>query len=214
MGKIADLLYPKGLTCNVCGRELNDGEREYSVCADCAKSFLPSEGTPAFYGAVKVYACFEYEKAARKYVLEYKDSDKPFLCEYIAKYMYELYRERRLQADAVCYVPSSRAAFLRRGYDGMRYVAEEFSRLSGVPADHSLFRREGDDQTRVAYDKRRENVQNKFLSRGGFSGDVILLDDVVTSGATIEECAGVILSHGARSVKALAFSAANGRVKA
>lgn len=206
--KALDLLYPKGLTCNGCGRELNDEEREYSICVDCAKNFNAVWELPVIFGDVSVYSTFLYDGLVRKYVLDYKDSNKPFLAEYMAKYLYDTYLKQNLLADKICYVPSSESARRRRGYDGMKYVAEEFSKISGLPLEHILFRREGDDQTKVAMENRRANVKNKFLCRSGINGNVLLLDDVATSGATVAECALTLKNHGADSVTVLTFAMA------
>lgn len=206
--KAMDLLYPKGLTCNGCGRELNDEEREYAICVDCAKYFNPAGEQPVIFGDVSVYAAFLYDGLVRKYVLDYKDSNKPFLAEYMAKYLYEIYLKMDVSAERICYVPSSESARRRRGYDGMKYVAEEFSKMSGLPLEHILFRREGDDQTKVEMENRRTNVKNKFLCRSGIAGNVLLLDDVATSGATVAECVATLKSHGADSVTVLTFAMA------
>ena len=208
--KILDLIYPKGLTCNGCGKELNTDERDYSLCKKCAAKLYRVK-SPVDIDGLEVHSVFEYEDLVRKFVLDYKDSDKPYLCEYMAKYLADYCAERELGYDCVCFVPSSPSAIKRRGYDGMEIVAEEFCRLTGAKLRKSLFRRDGIDQTKVAHEKRVDNVKNVFLSRAGFSGTVCLLDDVVTTGATVKSCADVIKSHGADNVIVLTFSAA--RVK-
>lgn len=201
-----NLFYPEGITCNVCRRELNDDEREFSICTSCAALLAPVKNNPVSYEGVKVYSCFSYDTAARKYILDNKDFDNPYLSKYMARYLFKLYKEFNLSADTVCYVPSSPTARRRRGYDAMKLIAEEFSRLSEIPVSHLLFRVDGVDQTKLNARERAKNIKNKFLSRGGFSGDALLIDDVIASGATIKACAEVILSHGARSVTALTFA--------
>lgn len=210
MNGILDAIFPKGLTCNGCGKELDEDERYYSLCKKCAQSLCRVK-SPVKIDGFEVHSVFGYDTLARKFVLDYKDSDEPYLCEYIAKYLYAYCLEKELDFDAVCYVPSSASALKRRGYDGMEIVAEEFARLASKELDRSLFRRDGIDQTKVAHELRADNVKDKFLSRAGFSGTVLLLDDVVTTGATLKECADVVIGHGADKVIALTFAAA--RVK-
>ena len=205
-----DALFPKGITCNGCGKELDKKDEYFSLCPDCAKNMYRVQ-SPVKIDELVVHSVFDYEGLVRKYVLDYKDSDKPYLCEFMAKYMYAYCQERGLTADTICYVPSSPAAIKRRGYDGMEIIAEELSRLTGIKLDKSLFRRDGLDQTKVAHEKRMQNVHNKFLSRSGFSGTVLLIDDVVTTGATVNECAEVIKSHGADDVIVLSFAAARSK---
>lgn len=206
--KIADLLYPDGLTCNICGKELTGDEREYSVCDDCAIKW-DEAGSGKKYDKITVYSCFFYDGGVRKLVLDYKDSNKPHLTKYLAKYIYSLFRDYDLEVDCVAYVPSSPSAIRRRGYDGMKLVAEYFSAFSGIPVIYSLFRRDGLDQTKVSEYDRVTNVKDKFLCREGVKGKVLLLDDVVTSGATLNACAETLKSHGADEVLAFTFAIAS-----
>ena len=216
---LLELFYPKGLTCNGCRKELSDDERRYSLCKKCAEKLFDENGayfgeryvrelSVENYGTIKARGCFRYEGISRDYVIDYKDADKTYLCHYMALHLTELYQRLETTADLVAYVPTSRANLRRRGYDGMRYVAESFCKNTGLPLSDHLFRLDGVDQSKVDTARRGENVKNKFLSRGGFSGTVLLLDDVVTTGATVEECAKALLSHGAQSVFVLSFAMA------
>ncbi len=206
ISRLLNLVYPEGITCNACGRELDDGEREFSVCTACADSMRIIKNNPIAIGSIDVYSCFEYDGIVRKYILDNKDFAKPYLSKYVAKYLYKLYKEFNLHADLVCYVPSSPSALRKRGYDAMKLVAEEFSLLSEIPVSHLLFRVDGTDQTKLDATERSLNAKNKFLSRGGFDGHVILIDDVTASGATLKECGRAVLFHGAKSLTALTFA--------
>ncbi len=206
---IREIFFPEGITCNVCGKELDTEQKEYSLCDDCKTGLVKMENDSVACDGYVVISVFRYEGTARKYVLLYKDSGKPYIADYIGKYLAEKYAERDIKADEVCYVPSSPSAIKRRGYDGMKYVATKFSEITGVKLNENLFRKDGIDQTKVANEKRYRNVKDKFMSKGGFSGTVVVLDDVITSGATLDECADVILSHGAEKVVCLTFASAS-----
>lgn len=205
---IREIFFPEGITCNVCGKELDKEQKEYSLCDECNKGLVKIKDSVVIRGGHETISAFRYEKTARKYVLFYKDSGKPYIADYIGKYLAEKYAESNIKADEVCFVPSSPSAIKRRGYDGMKYVAAKFSEITGVKLNENLFRKDGIDQTKVSNEKRFENVKDKFMSKGGFSGTVVILDDVVTSGATLGECADVILSHGADKVVCLTFASA------
>lgn len=208
--KLLNLLYPKGLTCNFCGKELDDEERDNSLCKDCRGKLHAPQFDTVICEAVEISGCFLYDDVARYYVLSYKDSAKPFIAEYMAKFMYEKFLEKGIEADKVCFVPSSEKKTSLRGYDAMRCVAEEFCRLSRLPLSDVLFRKEGLDQTEVLPEERKDNVKDKFLSRGPVEGTILLLDDVATTGATIGECAETLCKHGAEKVVALTFAFARG----
>lgn len=205
---IKEIFFPEGITCNVCGKELDTEQKEYSICDECGKGLVKINDSSVILENHEIISVFRYEGTARKYVLLYKDSGKPYIADYIGKYLAEKYAESDIKADEVCYVPSSPSAIKRRGYDGMKYVAAKFSEITGVKLNENLFRKDGIDQTKVADEKRYQNVKNKFMSRGGFSGTVVILDDVITSGATLSECADVVISHGADKVVCLTFASA------
>lgn len=205
---IREIFFPEGITCNVCGKELDKEQKEYSLCDECGKGLVKVKNSFVIRSGHEIISVFRYEKTARNYVLFYKDSGKPYIANYIGKYLAEKYAESDIKADEVCFVPSSPSAIKRRGYDGMKYVATKFSEITGVKLNENLFRKDGIDQTKVANEKRFENVKDKFMSKGGFSGTVVILDDVVTSGATLSECADVVLSHGADKVVCLTFASA------
>lgn len=205
---IREIFFPEGITCNVCGKELDKEQKEYSVCDECKRGLVELKNDFTACDEYEIISVFRYEDVARKYVLFYKDTAKPYIANYIGKYLADKYAASDIKADEVCYVPSAPSAIKRRGYDGMKYVATKFSELTGIKLNENLFRKDGIDQTKVANEKRFENVKDKFMSRGGFSGTVIILDDVVTSGATLCECAGVVLSHGADKVVCLTFASA------
>lgn len=205
---IFEFLYPKGITCNYCGKELDKKDKYFSICDSCSVLLINVTENPVDYGDISVFSCFYYCELSRKIILQYKESDKPYLCEYIAKYLYELYYVADINADCVCYVPTSPRNIKRRGYDGMKIIAEEFCKLADIPLNDCLFRKDGCDQTEVEHEERAKNVENKFLSRKGIDGTVLLLDDVVTTGATLTACAKTILSHGAKKVIALTFARA------
>ncbi len=204
--RIKDIFYPDGITCNACGKELDDTERYFSLCAHCSMQLGHIEKEEYFDGR-PVHSVFHYEGIAKRYVLHYKDADEPYLAEYIAKHLFDYYSKQNLKADCVTYVPTAPKSIKRRGYDGMKLVAEAFSRLSNLPLKDILFRKDGMDQTlTTSAEGRRDNVRDKFLCRAGFCGTVLLLDDLVTSGATLNSCAEVVGSHGAERVVCLTFA--------
>ncbi len=147
---------PRDYTCNVCRKELTDKDnKKLALCPSCEKEFSKIGYGVVNFGSFDTYSAFEYVDAVKSYVIGYKDGAKFYLAFDIAYFLYECYKKYELKADCVCYVPSSPAAVKRRTIDAMRRVAEEFSRLSGLPVNYSLFRLNGKDQTEFSGAKRR-----------------------------------------------------------
>jgi competence protein ComFC len=106
-------------------------------------------------------------------------------------------------ADAITPVPLYWWKRLRRGYDQAYLLACIMSRETGI-AQRSILKRTKNTrtQTRLDEQKRKQNVQNAFTVCKNSIKDkkVILVDDVLTTGATMNECARVLKENGAREV--------------
>jgi ComF family protein len=106
-------------------------------------------------------------------------------------------------ADVVVPVPLHRSRRRARGFN----QAEEIARHLGLPLRHAVKRiRATPSQTDLPAGRRHANVRNAFVSVGRASVRnlcVVLVDDVCTTGATLESCARVLRDAGAREVRAI-----------
>ena len=107
--------------------------------------------------------------------------------------------------DCVCFVPSTRRRIKERGYNQAELLALLASRDLGVPLSHSLTKTiKTPDQDTLDGQGRRKNLVGAFECTREVAGSkVLLVDDVLTTGSTVRECASVLLDAGARSVFAL-----------
>lgn len=103
--------------------------------------------------------------------------------------------------DALCFVPATRAAYRRRGFDHMELVANELAWLLGLPLADLLVRAEGRDQRVLGRSERADNLRGAVGVVGDVSGlHLLLVDDVITTGASLAACAQALLVQGASSV--------------
>jgi ComF family protein len=101
-------------------------------------------------------------------------------------------------------VPLHPARLRRRGFNPAASLARDFARACGAPLCHALARvRDTPSQTGLGRAGRRRNVRGAFRLRRPCAASVWLVDDVVTTGATLEECARVLRDAGAARVVAL-----------
>ena len=109
-------------------------------------------------------------------------------------------------------VPTTEARIRARGYDQAALLADELAARIGAPAVGALRRVGGGmSQTALAPDARRENVRGVFRATSGgcvAGAVVILVDDVLTTGATASEAAGALGSVGASAVGVVTFARA------
>jgi ComF family protein len=109
--------------------------------------------------------------------------------------------------DALCFVPATSAAFARRGFDHMELVARELSWLLSLPVADVLVREEGMDQRTLGRDERARNLEGTVGLAGDVEGlSLLLVDDVITTGASVCACAKALLEGGAKSVSACALA--------
>lgn len=106
--------------------------------------------------------------------------------------------------DAVVCVPLHRTRLLRRGFNQAELMARAVAGRTGVPFSDKLRSVRGTrDQVELTAGERKENVAGAFGARESLAGRVLLVDDVFTTGATLNECATVLKRAGATEVHAL-----------
>ncbi|MDQ3951611.1 MAG: ComF family protein, partial [Actinomycetota bacterium] len=105
--------------------------------------------------------------------------------------------------DVVTWVPGNRPEARQRGFDHAEAIARGVAARLGLPAARLLtVRAAKPDQTSLSAAQRREGPKGAFLARA-VHGRVVLVDDVMTTGATICTCAGALLGAGAARVEGL-----------
>ncbi len=206
LGKILSAVYPEGITCYVCGAELDPrDERDLSICPYCLGQFKECADRSS-----EVLSLYEYE-SVRDIVINYKDNAKSYLYAPIARLMVRYFAQNPLQIDVVCYVPDSKKNARRRGFDHMELIAKEFCRLTGLPLSKGLKRTSNDvEQPNVSAEERFNNVRNSFTFSGNdlMNKSVLLLDDLVTTGATLSACKRALGSSFPASITSLTFARA------
>ena len=115
--------------------------------------------------------------------------------------------------DLIIPVPLHRKKFRKRGYNQSTYIAQGISEKMEIPfGETQLIRRvETDSQTKKNRYNRYENMKSVFSvvrAEEILNKHILLVDDVVTTGATLEACANILLENGASkvSIAALAFA--------
>jgi len=158
-------------------------------------------------------AAVRYDDVARALVHRFKYSDHLDLAPLMGRWMARAGRELLDGADALLPVPLHWRRQWARRFNQSATLAGAISALSGVPVVHDALKRVRATQQQVGLTKteRAGNVQGAFRVRAETRAEVagrrlILVDDVLTSGATVDTCARALLRAGAAHVDVLVFA--------
>lgn len=111
------------------------------------------------------------------------------------------------RADAVTFVPATGAAYRRRGFDHMEEIARPLARSVGIPLIDALVKHGDSDQRALGRDERLERSSSAYGVVEAVDGKrLLLLDDVITTGATMGAAASELKRAGAAHVDGLAFA--------
>ncbi|MGH2785351.1 MAG: ComF family protein [Actinomycetota bacterium] len=113
-----------------------------------------------------------------------------------------------LGGDVVTWVPATRASEAARGFNPAEELARPLARSLRLPCRRILIkRRETRDSAGLSREERRVNLYEAFVARKA-RGHVLLVDDILTTGATAAECAGALKEAGAGMVSVVTFARA------
>ena len=152
-----------------------------------------------------------YENRVRDSLLRYKFGRLTGYAGIYARFMAKCIDENEISCDIITWVSVSRKRMRERGYDQSELLAEATAKLLGIPCVRTLNKvRRTVRQSRIKSDAgRKENVKGAYrcVSAEQIAGKrVLLVDDIVTSGSTLAECARVLKEAGAASVCAAAVA--------
>lgn len=207
---ITRLLYPP--RCPFCGRVLEDWEDE-GMCHRCQKTLPWCSGDGKRVDFCR--ACLSplyYQDGVRRGMHRYKFWGGQDYAQVFGMLMAQCLTDGWGEPmDGITWVPLSSKKLHQRGYDQSLLLAQRVGELTGLEVVSTLDKvRHTRQQSRiVSPSARRANVAGAYQLRedAEVAGKhIVLVDDVVTSGATLEECAACLLQGGAEEVVALTLA--------
>jgi predicted amidophosphoribosyltransferase len=178
-------------------------------CPGCGMPLLVEHGRctrcrAAGYSFASSTAAFAYRGAVRDLVIAMKSGGRRRLARLFAPYLARMLSER-LPGLAVVPVPPRPG---RAGPDTVELLARELERRHGVRVLRLLRRAPGAAQKSLSYEERLKNLAGRIGPRRGVrpEGALVVLDDVFTTGATVDACARALLAAGAARVDAVTLA--------
>lgn len=210
------LLFPQRLCCHGCGCVLVAGEG--LLCGSCRDALyrctLKRKDAQTHFRPEQllVSAAYAYDGAAAGLVRSLKYASDRAAAQPLAEGMAARYAQLpELRAAEVCVaVPSYPRQARRRGYAQAQVLCDAFTSMTGLPqASRALRRvRYAKSQVGKSREQRKKHVVGAFMAdeaqtQAVRDRTVLLIDDVLTTGATLCECARMLYASGARKVLAL-----------
>jgi len=187
--------------CQSCGRPFDSDPGRESLCGPCLRN-------PPIYERAR--SAIVYGDHSRRFILAYKHGDRTDMVPSMTGWLARAGEDLISDADVIAPVPLHWSRFLTRRFNQSAELARTLARRSDVPfaADVLLRKKRTASQAGLNAKQRARNVRGAFSVKpawlSGLSGQrVLLIDDVLTTGATLNACAGILLWAGARAVDVL-----------
>lgn len=211
-----DLIFPQacggcgrhgfGLWCADCAAAVSlltgsDGRRELEFTSNCAPPF-----------AFAIYTAARYAGPAREAIHAFKFGATPHLADVFADWLTDIWHAHDVQADVIVPVPLHPARERERGYNQSAWLAERLARSVGCACAPRALRRirKTEQQAQLSAETRAHNVTGAFSANRLVldSKQVLIIDDVFTTGATLTACAQACAAAGATAVNAMTVTRA------
>lgn len=213
--KIKEIFFPGDCKCLICKDEL-DGSSDKQICPRCEAKLKFTEGKicekcgqPIKTDANFCMRCkhkipeysfarapFIYDGIIIKLIKNLKYDGKKYVAKTLSRYIYDEFEKSRFKADIVIPVPLSDKRFKKRGFNQAELLSVAFKEHGYEVRTDLLARvKDTDTQTHLSREEREANVEDAFkvLNKKDLEGkNVVLIDDVYTTGSTCNECAKVL----------------------
>lgn len=209
--KILDLIFPP--VCGICNKEINT-----YLCGKCEKEInkITCVGENRYdnkYFSTHMYL-FKYEGIIRNKIISYKFDDNPYLyktfceifvknkkvCEFLKKY------------DIIISVPMYKKKKNQRGYNQSELIAREIAKkIENIEYRNDILIkiRNTAKQSSLNKEQRKENLKNAYVVNNNeyiLNKNILIFDDIYTTGSTANECAKTLIEAGAKDVGILTIA--------
>jgi len=222
LSDIFDLFLPR--LCPSCGNKLNSVEE--SICVNCFLQIKPVSSSRLSHeyqhmfksksiitGFTSLYL-FEKDKEIQKIIHAIKYQKRFLTGELLGKVLGEKIQNENWNIDLIIPVPLHHLKKAERGYNQSFYIAWGVNKILKKKLNDKSLKRIKYTETQTAMNivKRVENISGAFSVKhkdNVIGKSVLLIDDVITTGATISECGSVLLENGASKIFAASLAIAD-----
>jgi len=217
--KCGDIVEAQGELCSSCWKCITF--ISYPLCDQCGHPIEVDPGSKIQCGAClenpphfeHARAVFAYDEGSKPIILRYKHGDATYMTPTLSQWMRRAGSSLIGNADFIVPVPLHVFRLLKRQYNQAALLAKEISACEDVDHYPNLLKRKRSTPSQGGFNKegREKNVKDAFVVRAKYGNLIkgkraLLIDDVFTSGATVNECAKSLINAGVRVVDVLTIS--------
>ena len=183
-----------GSRCNLCGKPLIS---EIDLCMSCRNEKEKSTD--------RIWVLFPYSGKFRTLLTEYKFRRKTALADFFAEKVLAVLKEPALKDVCIVPVPPRPGKIKGSGWDQVDFLVSRINKIAGgeVTVCRCLKRLKSKIQKRLDRKERMENLKGRIYAHGTVPQAAIVIDDIITTGSTMEVCSGVLKNSGAEKVYGL-----------
>lgn len=196
---ILEIIYPSEARCIICDKEDIEG-----ICNECNKKITLCNRNELCIGY--------YKGVLKELILQFK-YNKNFAA---GEVLVQLIENKLINIEKeyyITYIPMSKLSFKQRGFNQCKYIAEELGFRNNIKVIETLKKiKETKDQKTLTKQERFSNLKGSFALIDETcvkAKKIILVDDVITTGATLEEAIRVLKNGGAEQIKTLTLAKSN-----
>ncbi len=228
------IIYPEKIACIHCGIDLSRHRvYRYDLCESCLRQVRWIEGRSCKYCGAPIpsqletpycytcavsghalescLACFEYADVGKQLIMDYKYNQSTYLSRYFSQMLYDnIMAQGEIEFDMIVPVPLHVSRKRERGFNHMERISKVLAeQLDVLSSGTALQRIKATPRLKnLNRDERKRTLEGVFKAdKAQISGKrVLLIDDIITTGSTMNFCAEVLLSAGASAVHGAVLS--------
>jgi competence protein ComFC len=189
------LIFPPQNRCVACGIEY------IGLCPLCFSKLVRVKSSE------KIISYGYYSGVLKDIILEFKYKKNFFAGEIISDFIIELIKENKINGDYILYVPGNRESIKKRGFDQCNFIAKKISIKLDIPLLKDIKKKNNiKEQKRLSKEERYINIKDAFYikEKNNIEGkEIILIDDVITTGATLLEVEKILIEGKASKINIL-----------
>ena len=229
-----EFLYPDNISCILCNKPISKNNT-YSMCKDCFNSMnfildgCVKCGKPIINYSLeeqniegcnyclnkgfyfdKVISCIEYTDISKRIIFGLKYNNKTYLVKYIAMVMKEKLELENIKFDYILFVPLHKNRLRKRGFNQAEKIAKKLGQLIDKPVGDSIIRKYNTKRLyKLGKEERINELKNAFTIKNSTidikNKNILLVDDIFTTGSTVNEISKVLKLHGVNKVFVITF---------